>query len=224
MKKILLLVVASILSIGAINSQNLSKEVVAGLNVSNWGGFGSKAGFHAGARFELALPSLAEGVYTNAGVLLTSKGYKLDWGDLGNGKANAYYLELPIHIGYKYTISDSFAIFGDVGPYIGYGLFGKVKSTYTGYDYYEGEYYSETETSNTFDQMKRFDLGVGLRVGFEFEKKYSISLSYDWGLLDTYKDNSDNNGDYEDYGDYEVIDLTPSMKHANLMISLGYKF
>ena len=69
MKKILLLVVASLLSISAINAQNLSTEVVAGLNVSNWGGFNSKAGFHAGVRFELALPSLAEGVYTNAGLL-----------------------------------------------------------------------------------------------------------------------------------------------------------
>ena len=178
MKKILLLVVASLLSISAINAQNLSTEVVAGLNVSNWGGFNSKAGFHAGVRFELALPSLAEGVYTNAGLLFTSKGAKLDLGDLGAGKANAYYLELPIHIGYKYALSNSFAIFGDVGPYVGVGLFGKAKSTYT--EYYYDEYYTETETTNVFDEMKRFDMGVGLRVGFEFMQKYSISVSYDW--------------------------------------------
>ena len=214
MKKILLLVVASLLSISAINAQNLSTEVVAGLNVSNWGGFNSKAGFHAGVRFELALPSLAEGVYTNAGLLFTSKGAKLDLGDLGAGKANAYYLELPIHIGYKYALSNSFAIFGDVGPYVGVGLFGKAKSTYT--EYYYDEYYTETETTNVFDEMKRFDMGVGLRVGFEFMQKYSISVSYDWGLLNTYK------GDIEDLEYY--IDLTPNMKHSNLMISLGYKF
>ena len=216
MKKILLLVAASIMSIGAISAQNLSTEAIAGMNLSNWGGLGSKVGFHVGARVELALPSLAEGVYTNAGLLFTTKGCKMDWGDLGKANASAYYLELPIHIGYKYAVSDSFAIFGDAGPYVGFGLFGKLKSTYTDYDFYEDVYYTETETSDVFEDVNRFDVGVGLRVGVELNKKYSVSLSYDWGLLDSYK------GDADDYEDY--IDLTPSMKHTNLMISLGYKF
>ena len=222
MKRILLLVAASIMSISAINAQNLSTEVVAGMNLSNWGGLGSKVGFHAGARFELALPSLAKGVYTNAGLLLTSKGVKLDWGDLGNSKTNAYYLELPIHIGYKYTINDSFAIFGDVGPYVGFGLFGKTKSTTI--DVYDEGYVYETETSNTFDFIKRFDVGLGLRVGVELKKKYSLSVSYDWGLLDAYKRNNEDYGDFGDSDNNYSLDLTPNMKHANLMISLGYKF
>lgn len=221
MKKILLLIAASIMSISAINAQNLSTEVVAGMNLSNLGGIGSKVGFHAGARFELALPSLAKGVYTNAGLLLTSKGTKWDGGLLmGKATANAYFLELPIHIGYKYTINDNFAIFGEGGPYVGFGLFGKNKTT---------EFDGYSETVNTFDTIKRFDVGLGLRVGVEFKKKYSLSVSYDWGLLNSLKKG---NGDFEDYEDYEdykdYVSFDASSifkwKHTNLMISLGYKF
>lgn len=222
MKKILLLIAASIMSISAINAQNLSTEVVAGMNLSDWGGLGSKVGFHAGARFELALPSLAKGVYTNAGLLLTSKGAKLDLGDLGKSTKNAYFLELPIHIGYKYTINDNFAIFGEAGPYVGFGLFGKTKTT---------EYDGYSETLNTFDDdIKRFDVGLGLRVGVEVKKKYSISVSYDWGLLNSLKKADIDFDDYDDYDDFaadiagNAISSLFNMKHTNLMISLGYKF
>ena len=223
MKKILLLVAASIMSISTINAQNFSTEVVAGMNLSNWGGIGSKVGFHAGARFELALPSLAKGVYTNAGLLLTSKGAKMDLGLLGKATANAYFLEVPIHIGYKYTINDNFAIFGEGGPYVGFGLFGNMKAN---------SILGSSPSISTFDAIKRFDVGLGLRVGVEFKKKYSLSVSYDWGLLNSLKKGNGDIEDFEDFVDYEdyedYVDFDTSslfnMKHTNLMISLGYKF
>ncbi len=221
MKKLFTFIVASLVSIGAINAQNFSVEGVAGMNVSNWGDLGSKVGFHVGARAELAMPSLADGIYTNAGLLFSLKGCKQDYGELGSGKTNAYYLEVPIHIGYKYSVTNDLAIFGEVGPYLGVGLFGKSNVEYGDYEddwgYGYNDYYGEEdESSETFDMADRFDVGVGLRVGVEFKKKYSVSVGYDWGLLDTYKG----------YGDDDefTIDLTPSMKHANLTISLGYKF
>lgn len=226
MKKILLLIAASIMSISNINAQNLSTEVVAGMNLSNLGGIGSKVGFHAGARFELALPSLAKGVYTNAGLLLTSKGSKLDLEYYGKATLNAYFLEVPIHIGYKYTINDNFAIFGEGGPYVGFGLFGKYKTT----DYGTPDYEGYSETVNTFDSIKRFDVGLGLRVGVEFKKKYSLSVSYDWGLMNSVKTADIDLDDYDDYDDFaadiagNAISSLFNMKHTNLMISLGYKF
>ena len=61
-------------------------------------------------------------------------------------------------------------------------------------------------------------MGAGLRVGVEFKKKYSLSIGYDWGFIDSYID------DEEEMDDDYVIDLTPSMKNTNLTISLGYKF
>ena len=85
---------------------------------------------------------------------------------------------------------------------------------------------------STFDAIKRFDVGLGLRVGVEFKKKYSLSVSYDWGLLNSLKKGNGDIEDFEDFVDYEdyedYVDFDTSslfnMKHANLMISLGYKF
>ena len=68
--------------------------------------------------------------------------------------------------------------------------------------------------------LNRIDVGVGLRAGVEIMKKYTVSIGYDWGLLDSYKHSDE---DYSDYDDSE-IDITPGMKHTNLTISLGYKF
>ena len=199
------------MSICSASAQNFSVEGVAGMNVSNLGGVGAKIGFHAGARFELAIPAITEGIYTNAGLLFSLKGYALDWGVV-RSKSNAYYIDIPIHMGYKYSVTDNFAIFGEAGPYLGVGLFGK---TNTNYDYND-----EKESSNIFDMLNRIDVGVGLRAGVEIMKKYTVSIGYDWGLLDSYKHSDE---DYSDYDDSE-IDITPGMKHTNLTISLGYKF
>ena len=54
------------------------------------------------------------------------------------------------------------------------------------------------------DGLKRFDLGLGLKAGVEFSKKYQVAISYDFGLVEVIK---------------EV-----GMKNRNLMISLGYMF
>lgn len=52
--------------------------------------------------------------------------------------------------------------------------------------------------------MKRFDLGLGLKTGVEFNQRHQVAISYDWGLLETI-DNSD-------------------WKNRNLMISFSYMF
>lgn len=54
------------------------------------------------------------------------------------------------------------------------------------------------------DGFKRFDFGLGLKAGVEFNKKYQVALSYDFGLIDVQKD--------------------LGMKNRNLMISFGYMF
>ena len=50
------------------------------------------------------------------------------------------------------------------------------------------------------DGFKRFDFGLGLKAGVEFNKKYQVALSYDFGLIDVQKD--------------------LGMKNRNLMISV----
>ena len=51
---------------------------------------------------------------------------------------------------------------------------------------------------------KRFDFGLGLRAGLEFNQKVPVSIGYDFGVLDVADD--------------------ASAKTRNLTISVGYKF
>ena len=212
MKKFFTLIVAVVMGVGVASAQGLSAEAVAGLNVSDWGGLGDRAGFHVGIRGEYMTP--VKGLYANAAALFSLKGCKQDYGDWGVVRSDAYYVEFPIHVGYKFAVNDSFAVFGDAGPYLGVGLFG---STHAIGD--DNKEYFESEI--VFDEAKRFDFGVGLRVGVEFFKRYSFSVGYDWGLLDSNTDAVDSD-DYI-YDDI-YVDLTPSMKHTNLMVSFGVKF
>lgn len=218
MKKVLFILAVCVC--GCVSAQNLQWEGVGGLNVSNLGGLGSKVGFHVGVKTEMALPSLSDGAYANVGALFSSKGSSQDYGDLGGSNISANYLDIPIHLGYKYVLNDKFSIYGEAGPYFAIGLFGNTKTV----EAEMSENYELQQTSrksDTFgeDGIKRFDLGLGLKVGVEFKKKYTLSIGYDWGLLDLYKKAglNDENGS----GD---IDMTPKMKNKNLAISLGYKF
>lgn len=108
------------------------------------------------------------------------------------------------------------AVFGEAGPYVAVGLFGKISSSVD----FMGEI--EGEKLNTFDSMKRFDIGAGLKFGVEVLQKYTLSIGYDWGFMNLAKDaDAEDEWSDEDYGDDE---LNSSLKSKNLTISIGYKF
>jgi len=201
MKKVLVLFALLAVSFASMNAQeNLRWGATLGMNSSNFSsdGFSSKIGFQAGVKAEMGLPQIAEGVYLDFGALLSLKGAKANHGSY-DITYTPYYLEVPAHMGYKYAVNENFSVFGNVGPYFAFGLFGKAKA----------DGIETTNTSdNVFDEdggnMKRFDFGLGLKFGVEFCKKYQVSFGYDWGLVD--------NADYIDN------------KNRNLMISLSYMF
>ena len=214
MKKLIILTSCVLWSICSFAQNPINVEAQAGLNVStlhtsgsvitlydSGPGYSSIVGFHVGVRgtYEFLTP---RGLYVNAGVFLTSKGSSYDHPSIFHDKIRAYFLEFPVHAGYKYAFNNTLSVFGEFGPYFSVGLFGKTKVT----SY--GDLIPEAEvTYDTFgeDHMKRFDMGLGLRCGIELHKKYSLSVGYDFGLIDAYEGNLD-------------------QKHRNLSIGLGYKF
>lgn len=209
MKKILLFFALVAMSVVSINAQdNLKWGVMAGMNVSKYTitGFDSRIGFHAGVKAELGLSQEASGAYMDFAALLTLKGAKIDGGSIASIKFNPYYLEVPVHVGYKYAVNDDFALFGSVGPYIAVGLFGKAKAKVDGDLVDLGEFGGNSASEDIFgdDGLKRFDFGLGLKAGVEFSKKYQVAISYDFGLVEVAKD--------------------LGMKNRNLMLSLGYMF
>lgn len=107
MKKVLLFFVLVAMSVVSVNAQdNLKWGVMAGMNVSKYTitGFDSRIGFHAGVKAELGLSQEASGAYMDFAALLTLKGAKIDGGSIASIKFNPYYLEVPVHVGYKYAV------------------------------------------------------------------------------------------------------------------------
>ncbi len=209
MKKVLLLIAMLTVSLASINAQgNLRWGATVGMNSSNFSitGFDSKVGCHAGVKAEVGLPQFSDGLYLDMGALLTLKGAKVDGGSAATIKFNPYYLEIPVHLGYKYAVNENFAIFGNAGPYVAIGLFGKAKIKGDLIDDIIDEYGGDDNSTNVFgdDAMKRFDFGLGLKAGVEFNQKFQISIGYDWGLIENIKDSGN--------------------KNRNLMISLGCFF
>lgn len=200
MKKLLSFLVIAIIGINSVKAQTLSGEVVAGLNIADVSKLDSRIGFHVGVVGSYGFSNEFNGAYANAGALISLKGGQLDYGSILKANLDAYYLEIPIHIGYKHSLSENFAIFGEFGPYIGIGLFGKSKIESEG----------ESISVDTFSEdggVKRFDMGLGFKLGVEINKLIPISVGYDFGLANI---NNDNDGG--------------SIKNSNLTISIGYKF
>lgn len=200
----------------SIGNYHMQWETTIGLNVSNLGGLGSRTGFHIGARAEFPLLSLADrSTYLNTGVLLSLKGCSQDYGNWGSAKVNPYYLDVPIHFGYKHAITRVVSVFAEGGPYVGIGLFGKSKIQKPAN--LEGSTPEEYDT-NIFTErgLKRFDFGLGFRIGAELWQRYSVSLGYDWGLINQYRQSESIESEH--------FHQTSNLKNRNLTISLSYKF
>lgn len=187
MKKILPLLAIALLATATVSAQGPRYGVTGALNVPSFsmssGGVSidtdSRLAFNAGFKMDLALP-IMEGFYMDADVLLSAKGSKytsLVEGESVNNTVRPYYLEIPLHFGYRYEIGEgNMKIFGSFGPYFAIGLFGKAESD-DGMESFESDVFGS-------DGMKRFDFGLGLRGGVELFDHYQVFLGYDWGLVD----------------------------------------
>ena len=100
----------------------LTFQGLFGLNMSNFRGSfidtSVKPSFNAGVRGEYMLPN-CKGVFVNFGLNYTMKGAKADFVDTsypGTLKARAGYVEIPLHVGYRYNFSDLLGVYADFGP------------------------------------------------------------------------------------------------------------
>lgn len=191
MKKFLPLFVVALMAVTAASAQSLRYGVTGAMNVANYAmevdgiSFNpdSRIGFRAGFRMEMDAPFIYDGFYFDGEVLLSAKGAKFDTSsgdDVSSVVSRPYYLEIPLHIGYRYMFGrGNFGIFGSFGPYFGVGIFGTNKVTVAGVE-------SKPDAFSS-DGLKRFDFGVGLRAGVTMFDHYRIYLGYDWGLIDVAK-------------------------------------
>ncbi|MDD2247609.1 MAG: porin family protein [Proteiniphilum sp.] len=201
MKKMRLTAVVGMLVIVTAVSAQVSLGVKGGVNMSNfWGeelnSKNAKFGFNIGlaAEYEFA-PAMA----IQSGLFFTTKGTKIDYdfpiiGKV-DGTINSMNLQIPVHFAYKTDITPGTRIVFHGGPYVAYGVGGKISS-------------GGTDLADTFGDdglLKPFDAGLGLGVGAEFGP-FLVDLGWDMGLVNI--------------ANYSNGDL----KNQNAYLSVGYKF
>ena len=170
-----------------------------GMNVANIGGknidgFDSKIGLNGGVSVDF---NLTNSFSINSGLFFTQKGAKAEDGDYEE-RLTANFIELPIYASYRMNFAPQSQLQIFFGPYLDYGVYGKITEKEDGeeesYSVYEGE-----------DSFKRFQMGLGIGAGYTFHKVY-VGLQYQFGLTKM----------------FDAGDAKP--KYNNFSISVGYNF
>lgn len=237
MKKIFALALAAIMCASSakaleyIPESGFTVQGLFGMNISNFrhpdaafdGLTDPKAGFNLGVRGEYMLPS-CYGVFVNLGVNYTMKGAKMDVAaSLPDDysctvKYRPCYIEIPLHVGYRFNVLDNLGVFADFGPYFAIGVNGKEKFEFDGdaVEDYSKKFFRNSKMD--LGEIQRYDFGLGFRVGAEYANHHSLNFSFDWGLTDMYRD-SYRREFFKENG-YELGKL----KNFNAGITYGYRF
>lgn len=237
MKKIFALALAAIMCASSakaleyIPESGFTVQGLFGMNISNFrqpnslvdGLTDPKAGFNLGVRGEYMLPS-CYGVFVNLGVNYTMKGAKMDVAaSLPDDysctvKYRPCYIEIPLHVGYRFNVLDNLGIFADFGPYFAIGVNGKEKTEFEGdaVEDYSKKFFRNSKM--ILGEIQRYDFGLGFRVGAEYANHHSLNFSFDWGLTDMYRDSY--RREFFKQNGYELGKL----KNFNAGITYGYRF
>lgn len=211
MKKILFTLLLALPFCMATKAQDFRMGVTGGYNLSSSSGYKSQSGFHVGVKGELGLPQVTKGLYMDFGLMLSSHGWKSPGyyyngnynpatgekpdkpssGYTSDNKCTPYYLNIPLHIGYKFSVGRNVSLFVNAGPYFNIGLFGKTKETITPD---KGTATTKETAGNVFSDkmLNRFDWGLGFRAGTEIARHVQLSIGYDWGMKNINKVGMDN--------------------------------
>ena len=174
----------------------LGLSLKAGLNLSDY--YSSqiddssiKIGYNVGIAVDY---QLGRNFYLLSGIELSSKGTKVKGearsiGQLGGSESNmgfkqtwnTLYLQVPLHVGYVVKTAEGMNFLFHIGPYVACGVGGSVKSQSEGL-IEELSLDNKTDAFGKDGSLRRWDIGLGLGVGFEV-KGIGINLGYDLGFL-----------------------------------------
>lgn len=199
--------------------------------------YNAKVGATMGIRADYVLPK-AHGTYITAGIDWTMKGSKLTKAmpvagqtlDV-TGKYCLHYFEIPVRVGFRYNVKENIGLYGEMGPYFAVGVGGRHKCCIDG----DGSAIRKAEDDGTFcafdktddvvrQTFQRWDAGVGLRLGMEFNKHYNLMFGFDWGLADIYRDSLRDL--YWDTKQKETGagERLPKVYNFNFSLAFGYRF
>ena len=168
-----------------------------GMNVSSLTGdvenTGSKIGLNVGPVVGIRI-SDATPIFLESGLFFSMQGEKKDPTTI-----SLNYLRLPILIKYGFQATDEIAVLPFLGPTIAFGIGGDWET--------EGE---GSVASFKSDRFKRFDAGIRLGCGAEWNKLY-LEMAYEFGInnIADWKKNTTDKA---------------SVHNGNFMINFGVNF
>ena len=201
----------------------LSFGVKAGISLSttNEDDYEMKPGFVGGIVVDY---ELSRNLFLRSGIDFVMKGAKLDKERVSNtnsviGVSPRYqfedrvrlnYLQMPVTFGYKYQVGNGFTAYLNAGPYVGFGVYGRGRSSVrlVSGDRPAGGLVDGCIESDSFDDLalKKFDFGITGSIGAEY-KQYFVNVGYEYGLTNLAKD-----------------DRNTSWHNMIATCALGYKF
>lgn len=184
-----------------VNFQNINGDDFTGASLDNK----LKVGFLAGVNAEIPV---GIDFYVQPGVVYAMKGAK---NDVGDTKISVGYVEVPVNFLYKPELGTGRLLLG-VGPYIAFGVNGKVKSNAGDEDIKFKNSLTLAEASSGDPYLKRIDAGGNLLFGYEMANHLSVQLNAQLGMvkINPKVDNANND--------------QSSWKNTGFGVSLGYRF
>jgi len=150
--------------------------------------------FHAGVIADI---TLTDNFSLQPGLFYSAKGSKYGSRDSASNiwaTTHLNYLELPVNFLYKHSFGKG-KLFAGVGPYLAYGISGKIKwkIDYSDRvppgpditDDVDVKFKNTVVENSTAIYVKPFDAGANIMIGYEMDMGLLFSLSYSQGLLNT---------------------------------------
>ncbi len=218
----IILTIALSVSMAAAQGQDRSQTsfgVLGGINFQNLSGVNHinerldnqmLIGYHAGINIQI--PLVPE-FYFQPGLLFSTKGAANSVGPL-ESTYKLSYIEMPLNLLYKGALGNGFVLLG-FGPYIGYGIMGKVKREGVGETQtYDIVFQNEIEVGDPLgtSYFKRFDAGGNIFAGYEMAGGLFFQLNTQFGLLNIYPE------------DKRFPVGKNKIRNIGFGLSLGYRF
>lgn len=193
MKKFVLTAVLGMFALAGFSQMTWNAKV--GMSMTNLSNTDAdmKVGYTVGVGLDYQFTDMW---YLQSGLNITGKGAKA--GDL---KIKTHYLEIPVLAAAKFDVSDNMKFVVNAGPYLAFGMGGKLEEGDASMKVFSKEDGMEEAL------MKRFDLGLQYGVGLELSDKYLINLTGQYGFIDPFKG-----------------DGGESSHNIAFMIGVGYRF
>lgn len=179
MKRVIMSICAILMAVSA-SAQDFRWGPTAAFNLSWLRGVKSVnssdcyIGFNVGIKAERDFSDLiADGFYLDGKFVYTLKG--ADW---VGAHHNLGYLEIPVNLGYRFPLSQSVALTGGLGPYLGLGVLGKSVTDVEG---------GKFKTDVFGRDFQRFDFGLNYNLGVELWSQWQFFVGFEHSLIDIVK-------------------------------------